>query len=354
MELFDNKRYVVCDLSEDTSLFSKGYYEEYEVDVDILSKLSKSLGFSYDLYTALFRVDKDSADLMIKSMMAQNNIDKIVLLLDEENMTVINYSLDSERVPVLNKEFINRVKSLSETCDELELSEIYYHKDDTLSSVIMKKKSPIVIEEKYEGKESKFTEYQIGILLVNDEINSVYSRLVLYVEGQPLYLPASYYNATNTRFKRSTSSSEEALELLVLKIIDDLRDDNLKNKMQDFHYRYRVNMQVLASYEEYNSVLRTMRRIPTIIEDNSFLESLLAKYESFERKYSHLEDKKSSYVWRCTAISDITVGALVSITASILSELNAPAMEYFAIRDLLGSYVSTNRIAEEIAKEDVL
>ena len=44
MELFGNKRYVICDLSEDTSLF-KGYYEDYEIDVDILSKLSKSLGF---------------------------------------------------------------------------------------------------------------------------------------------------------------------------------------------------------------------------------------------------------------------------------------------------------------------
>ena len=125
MELLGNKRYVICDLSEDTSLF-KGYYEDYEIDVDILSKLSKSLGFSYDLYTALFRVDKNSADIMVKSMMSQNNIDKIVLLLDEENMRVINYSLDSERVPVLNKEFINRVKSLSETCEELDLSEIYY------------------------------------------------------------------------------------------------------------------------------------------------------------------------------------------------------------------------------------
>lgn len=353
MDLFDNKRYEVFNLSEDTSLF-RGYYGDYEIDVDILIKLSKSLGFSYDLYTALFRVDKNSADIMIKSILQQNKIEKIVLLLDEENMRVINYSLDAERIPVLNKDFINRVRSLSETCEELAISEVYYHKDDNISSVILKKKSPIIIEEKYEGKESKFTEYPIGILLVNDEINSVYSRLVLYVEGQPLYLPASYYNATNTRFRRSTSSSVESLEVLVLKIIDDLRDDNLKNKMQDFHYRYRVNMQVLASYEEYNSVLRTMRRIPTIIEDNSFLESLLAKYENFERKYSHLEDKKSSYVWRCTAISDITVGALVSITTSILSDLNAPSMEYFAIRDLLGSYVSTNRIAEEIAKEDVL
>jgi hypothetical protein len=352
MELFDNKSYEICNLSEDTSIF-EGYYKDYIVDTELLVRLSKNLGFSYDLYNALSKVDNYSADIMIKSMIQKNNIKGIVLLLDKEEKKIIDYSIDSDRLPIMNKDFVSKVLSLSETCSEISLSEIYYSREDTISSIILKKNSPIVIEEKYEGKESKFTEYPIGILLVNDEINSVYSRLVLYVEGQPLYLPASYYNATNTRFRRSTSSSMEALEVLILKIFDDLREDSLNYKMQDFHYRYRSNMHILASYEEYNSVLRTMRKIPTIIEDNSFLDFLSSKYENFEKKYSHLEDKKSSYVWRCTAISDITVGALVSITSSILSDLNAPPIEYFAIRDLLGSYISTNRIAEEIAKEDM-
>lgn len=353
MELFNNKKYIHCKLSEDASIFS-GYFQDYEVDVDILKRLAKSLGFSYDLYSTLATINDASAEALVKSMSKQYQIDSVFLLVDDESKTVISYSLDSDRTPVLNSEFVKRVSSLSDTSEDIELTEIYYHKDDIISSIILKKKSPIIIEEKYEGKDSKFIEYPVGILLVNDETNSVYTRLVLYVEGQPLYLPASYYNATNTRYKRSTSSSIDALEVLVLKIIDDLRTDNLMSKMQDFHYRYRINKQVLASYEEYNSVLRTMRKIPTIIEDNSFLETLLEKYENFERKYSHLEDKKSSYIWRCTAISDSTVGALVSVTACILTDVNAPAMEYFNIRDLLGAYISTNRIVEEIAKEDIL
>lgn len=347
-----NKRYEIYNLTEDVSIF-RGYYVNYSVDVSLLKRLSKSLGFSYDLYLTMLKASELSADLLVKSMSSQSNIEKVVLLLDDEDMVVVDYSIDSERYPILNDEFIARVRSLAETSRDISISEVYYHDKDTISSVILKKNDPIVVEEKYIDKASKYIDYSVGILLVNDETNSVYSRLVIYVEGQPLYLPASYYNATNTRYRRSTSSSVEALEILVLKVIEDLRDENLKDRIYDIHYKYRSNKEIAASYEEYTSVLRTMRKVPTIIEESSYLESLLEKYEAFERKYSHLEEKKSSYVWRCTAISDLSVGSLISITSRILTDLGAPPIEYMNIRDLLGTYLSTDRIVEEIAREDM-
>ena len=254
-----NKRYEIYNLTEDVSIF-RGYYGNYSVDVSLLKRLSKSLGFSYDLYLTMLKASELSADLLVKSMSSQSNIEKVVLLLDDEDMVVVDYSIDSERYPILNDEFIARVRSLEETSRDISISEVYYHDKDTISSVILKKNDPIVVEEKYIDKASKYIDYSVGILLVNDETNSVYSRLVIYVEGQPLYLPASYYNATNTRYRRSTSSSVEALEILVLKVIEDLRDENLKDRICDIHYKYRSNKEIAASYEEYTSVLRTMRR----------------------------------------------------------------------------------------------
>ena len=354
IKVYDNKKYVRCRVSEecDSKVFN-GYLENYEVDIDLLQRLSKDLGFSYDLYQTLSNIDEKAASTMVTSMSMHNKHPEVVFLVDEEEKRVIDYTLDYERLPILNSEFVHRVSSLADTSDAIEISEYYYCKEDKTSSIILKKKSPIIIEEKYEGKASKFIEYSVGVLLVNDEVGSASTRLVLYVDGQPLYLPASYYNTTTSRYRRSTDSSVAALEVLMLRIIDDLRDDALHSKIYDLHFRYRANKYILASYEEYNTLLRVMRKIPTIIEDNSFLEALLSKYEEFEKKYTHLEDQKSSYIWRCTALSDIPVGALVSITSQILTDLSAPAIEYFAVRELLGAYVSTNRIAEEIAKEDI-
>ena len=344
----NSKRYEKYNLVESSEIFNE-YYGNLIVPIHLRVKLAKDLGFSYDLYNKLASISPEAATQMVATMSSSKQ-ETITLLIDDANHIVLGYSLDTERTPILNADFIKRVKSLVDSCDAITCSEVYCMPDESTASVIIKKKDPIVVEEKFENKASNFINYSIGVLLMNDEMSSAYSRLVLYVGDQPLYLPASYYNTTTSRYKRSTATSEEALEVLVLKIIDDLRDDAMQYKLVDFHYRYRANKKIAASYEEYNSVLRTMRKIPSIIEDNSCLEGLLSKYENFERKYTLLEDKKSSYLWRCTALGDTTVGDLVSLTADILTELGAPAMEYYPIRDLLGSYISTSRIAEEIAE----
>lgn len=344
-----NKEYVVYSLLGDTELFQGHYGDKYLDSDSILQRLAKDLGFTYDLYTTLLSISLPAATSLVNSMSKQSNHTEITLLVDEEK--VLGYSLEAPRTPVLNNEFVDRTLSLVETSDSVEVSEVYYHPEDTISSIIIKKVKPITIEEKYEGKDSKFIDYDIGILLVNDELSTTYSRLVMYIDGHPLYLPASYYNSTISRYKRSTGSSIEALEVLILKIIDDLREDELLNKIQDLHYRYRANKSILATYEEYNTVMKTMSRIPTIIDDKSYMESLVSKCENFERKYVKMDSQKSSYIWRCTATSNTSIYDLISITISILKDMCAPPIEYANIRELLGSYISTDRIATEIAME---
>jgi len=349
MDTSTNKSYAVYDLVSDASIFRGYYQEKYAVSTDILRKLSKDLGFSYDLYLTMLNIAPSAADSLVASMSQQSNHKEITLLLGKDS--VLGYSLESPRTPLLNSDFLKRVSSIVEASSEVQVAEKNYHPEDTTASVIIKKVAPIIIEEKYEGKPSKSFEYNIGILVVNDELSTTYSRLVLYIDNQPLYLPASYYSATSSRFKRSTSDAAEALEVLVLKIIEDLRENEMYNKIYDFHYRYRANKYVLSTYEEYNNVLKTMRRIPTVIEDNSCLEKLVSKYENFERKYIKIDEQKSSYIWRCTAVEGTSIDELIRMTITILNELCAPAVEYAAIRELLGEYLSTSRIATEIATD---
>lgn len=341
-----NKIYVNCSMVDRPEVM-KGYYEKYSISEDILSKLSRDLGFSYDMYAALSSLDSDTAEKLVTSMSRKNKREEIVLLLDEDTNSVLGYSLDSTRFPVLNSEFLRRVNSLVDTCSEVKIVETYSNSEDTMASILIKKSEPVIVD-----LGTSKTSYEIGVLLVNNELDGSYSRMVVFIDKQPIYLPASYYNATTNRYKKSTSNAEESLEVLVLKIIDDLRDDELKYKVQDFHLKYRVNKDILTTYEEYNSLLRVLRRVPSIVEDRSLLESVNARLSDFEKKYSHIEDQKSSYIWRCTAMGELTIGNLVHITSTILNDLGAPVMEYYEVRELIGNYLSTNRIALEIAKAD--
>lgn len=343
----ENKKYITCSLVDNPEIFQR-YVDNYLINDDILNRLAKDLGFSYELYNTLSVIDQATADSLVVSMSRKSKHTEISLLVDEGTSEVIGYSLEYPRVPLLNENFMKRVTSLVETSKEIKISEKYLYHGDTISSVIIKKVEPIVID-----SGNSQTSYDVGVLLVNNELDSAYCRLVVFIDNQPYYLPASHYSATTNRYKKSTSNTEEALEVLVLKIIDDLRDEALKYKLTDFHVKYKWNKEVLTTYEEYNTILRTMIRIPSIAEDRSVLESLSSRYEEFEKKYAHLDDQKGSYIWRCTAIGDLTIGSLVHITSKILNDLGAPSIEYYNIRELIGSYLSTNRVVTEIAKETI-
>lgn len=357
MDIVYNKEYFRYNLTEDISHIFDGYLniedESYEIDSDILLRLSKILGFSYQLYSTLYKISPEAAYALVSSMSIQSEHPEIFFLVNTEEHKVLNFSLDKERAPLLNSEFIKRVKSQVEASDILDISEIQYHPDDLLCRIILKKKEPLLIEEKYENKPTKTISYEIGVLLINDESDSISSRLVLYIDRQPFYLPASYYSTSTSRYKKSTSSTADALDVIVLKIIDEFRDNLLYSKLYDLHFRYRSNKVTFATYEEYNSILRTLRKIPSIIEDTDSLSIISSEYENYEKIYPQLEDQKSSYIWRCTAVGDITIGYLISLTTTLINNISAPPVEYNDIRELLGTYISTERIVEEIAKESI-
>lgn len=351
LHIENNKSYVRNPLP-DSTLFRIAE-QTSENEISLLKQLSKDLGFSYELYCEIAILSTETADKFLTNVCRAKKVEEVVFLVDK-NTQKLGYTLDTSRLPILNYEFLARVISLSETCSDIELKSISYNPDSSISSVIVKRKTPISIEEKFLNKDSEYTEYEVGILLTNDELSGTSARLVIYINGQPLYLPSSYYTSSTARYKKSTSDSVEALEVLMLRVIDDLRDDNLVERIQNLHYRYLENQKVSATYEEYRAVLRTLRRIPEIIENNELLAPLVSPYDTnFEEKYSGIEDQQSSYVWRCTALSDLTIANLLDITTTILNNLVEDSSDYTTIRELLGSYISTPRIVREIAKENM-
>lgn len=348
INIVNNKSQRDYNLLESLDIF-RGRIGEYEVSTQLLEKLFKELGFSYKLYLRLCSSSLQLAEeVLLEFIESRKEFSHISLLVDEEQKCIIDYSVDYS---LLNSDFFRRTLSLLDTSDAVGVSEVYYDKNVEKSYIIVKKVSPVEVVDEYVDGRSEINRYNIGILLLNDEIGTLSTRLVLYFNNHPLYLPANYYNSTISRYKRSTSNAVEALEVLILKVIEDLRDNNIYQKVKDFHYKYTLNKKIGSSYEEYNTILKAMRKIPTIIEDNSVLENLMSKYDIFEEKYPQLDGKKSSYIWRCTALGEITVEDLVGTVVKILNDTYAPPVEYFAVRELLGYYISTDRIASEIAKE---
>lgn len=341
------KRYVkITSFEELLDIYKNNACSHYAMSEELLISLSKELNFSYNLYKKLEIVSEELSSLYLSEVLSTTSLN-VTLLLDEDSESVLGYRLNLDRLPILNSEFLHRVASLVEG-SELQITESF--SEGTTSYVIIQGDPVSLI---LDGVE---VSYKVGIFLVNNELDSTYSRLVLYIEDYPFYLPASYYNATSSRFKKTTNSPEEALDVLVLKILDDLRSENLFNKYIKFHYQYEKNKFSLVSYEEYRRVLHSLRKLSPVIEEPSLLENFDKISETFELKYKELDKKKNSYIWRCTAFSDLRWMELINLTTSVLKSIDLTrSVENFSetqeLRELLGNFISTSCVEEEIAED---
>lgn len=348
LNLEDNKVWSECNLLEHPQMFREEQLDGASIEVKVLENLSKDLGLSYNLYSSICSLDEQLADRLVSTMVLKTGHSSVSFLRDVESNKILGYTLDSSRTPISNYEFLYRLNSQVEaSSDVVSIEEYYISEEDNISTVLISRNDPIEIKSAHsEGK------YKVGVLFVNDEFSNTYCRLVVYIGGQPLYLPASYYNTSSSRYRRTTSDSKESLDVMILKVIDDLRSDVLYNKIYDMHFRYRANKELVASYEEYSELLNNFLRIPTVVEDRGLADPIILRRGDFEEKYDSLDEHTSSYLWRCTATSENTIGSLLELTTSLLNDIKAPNIEYFRIREILGSYVGTQRVASEIAKED--
>ena len=130
----DHKNYQSCSILD---IYSGTL--DYEISEDIMKKLSRELGFSYDLYLTLAAVNHEAALTLLKSIIKQSDI---LLLVDCDTDVVYGYTLETERKPILNSQFMSTVRSLLETTDQLIISEPNYSEESTISAVILRKKEP--------------------------------------------------------------------------------------------------------------------------------------------------------------------------------------------------------------------
>lgn len=347
-----NKSYQKFSLKDSKHVFN-GYIDDYEIPESVLVRLSKDLGLPLSLCTTLSDIGYEhSIDDLIHTQSVKKKMPEITILKDDMTKKILGYTYNPERPPVLNEDFIHRYESTLEMSKDIFTEvERYYLENDTKSTVLIKKVDPLTVRVGHSDGSIDEYSYEIGVYIINDELDTTYCRLAVFLDGNPIYLPATMYNLTASRYNKSTDSSKDALEVLLLRLQDDLRGEELLGKLTDFHTKYVWNTALQVSYEEYKRISTQVLKIPTTEGNKSYLESLSLTYEDFENRYSNIEERGSAYIWRCTAfIENGTIGALVYSILELLKSLGAPSDEYESIRYTLGEILSNKCIASEIAK----
>jgi len=270
---------------------------------------------------------------------------ELTFLVSDKNVLGIT---EGDRDPVLNTVFVSTVKTHIVNTN-LEISEIY-SKSDTSSSILLKRTTPITVE-----LDNKSYDYTVGVLLENDELSNAHARLVMYMDDIPVYLPLSNYSLTNARYRKTTGSDIEALEVLMLRVVDDFREDMLVDRVLGFHKKLSKLTSITATYEEYKSLLDSINK--AIISMEGYSEDVTIDdnmLDYFTANYGDVDIHSKSFLWRCTAIAPNSVMAIITEALNILNQHKDLVGDYASgVRELLGEYISTRRISQEIAKKTV-
>lgn len=344
-----SKQYV---RTEALDLASEYQLDKYLIPKSMLEMYAKDVGLSIHLYKMIHTANPEAANSIYEACRKAKGIEFTDLLVDESG-GVYGYlnNVEESRLPILNLLFNNYV--ISSVSDYLDVVENYYLDPETKSYVLLKRRTPLkIVPRSVEGTHSvegtEEFEYSIGVLVTNDELYNVSCRLVLFIDDQPVYLPASQYSVTNTRYNKTTENSYEALQVVMLRVIEDLTTENLSSKLVQMHYMLEKAKSTEVTYEEYNTVLRELSKLVITAgaaeEDIAAVSSMI---DDFEQDYPYIEEKRSSYIWRCSALSDKDMYQLVTATLQVLRKFHFSDVQ--DIRNLLGTYITTNRIATELA-----
>lgn len=347
----DNKFFLDVRLSEHRELFRGDLIIEgtkYVVPEEVIELICKLSGISNSMNKILRETSESSwIDTIILMYKYYYSEERLYLLADENNY-ILEATAKSIK-PLLNSEFFQEtVKFFSDYEDLTELDSFYYDPSSTSSEILIFNKSS------YNYKEGV---YKVGILLTNSELGKVSCRIAVQYKNILFYLPPKYCNLSSARYNKTASDSIEAYKLLLLRIIGDMSEqDSWFSIIPEIHYKIEDCKSLPVTYEEYRRATRLLNRISVLSDmDNEeiseIIESLEDEFKDFEKNYPTMEDKKGSYIWRCSAVSDLNVYHLVeSLQKVIDSHIFYPEVSS-DIRSTIGDFIVLNKLSTELAKK---
>ena len=320
-------------------------YGSIYITDNMRESLCRFVGVSPSLNRGLYSLDQDLWREVLTKLFKYHGKEIIILLLGaSDDDSYVKGVCTTTRSSVSSVSFVNKVLSHFEDVQDTIVSDIDYSKDNLVSHVV------VLGSKTYTDVHNRV--FNLGVVFRNDETSNSTCKMVLkYVDSEVYYLPSKLYNLSSSRYDRTTSNSMESLEVLLLRVSEDFLTNRFDDMSQEILDKIRSADNKYISYQEFDRlrvVLLKMARSSDFIEDDvNEISSKLDELNDFEKLYGKIDN---DYLWKCTAISENSLGKVLMFVDSITSDYKFYPEEVTFLRDLLGEYLIDSRVCQHIAK----
>lgn len=345
--LSSNKSYIQVKFQDHLEIFSNRLELSdvvYEIPPSVVEELCKLVGMPRSLNILRDR-DLDAWMKGVLSLYDYYYGEDISFLV--EGITITHVST-SRITPLLNVDFLDTSASiLSEYSDILTVSDYRYQEDSYTSTISIFKNGEIIKND---------VKYRLGVMLSNDELDTVTCRYLVESNGFRFLLPSKYMNLSASRYLRNSVDRKEALSQMLLKLIENISSDSWTDIINDIDSKINECSTVKVTYEEYNKLVKLLKYVSVQSEiDDSLMKDMLEElsdiFSDFSKNYISLEDKSSSYIWRCSAVSENNILSLLNYVFDNWLEtgfLYPESVEY--LEEYLGSFIMSEKISNTLAR----
>ena len=303
---------------------------------NILDSLLRDLNIKASVYQEIKNLPTRYAKSQIINIFSKtSNVSELLILEDAESNEILGYTTDSER------EYLLR--------DQLDTCLNHTTFNDNFSLKLDYQISPTEYVMVYLWKHDLAHHKDVGVMIDHNELGSTTIRLIKEIEGFIVYLPPKYYNLSSSRYY--SESLAEAVETMISKTIEDFQGDQIDLRMNDFLLMYNHSKEACTSFEEYQRVLREFKRLPEVIDNSDLIKNLEDILLNYEESYAQITEKKSSYIYRCTALNDtMPIESMYKQVIKLVHDIYPLPENTHRLRELFGEYFGSPRISSEIAK----
>ena len=347
--MVDNKFYASVNLLEHKEVLSSNslLYEgnHYEVPMPIVETICKNSGIPATLMNILKR---NNPELLISNILSgcdyyyKGNLNFLI-----ENDRVLSVSFN-KNTPLLNKKFISIMEStLEDYSDIVSISSLSYDVNSLESSITIYPTEGFVYNN---------TSYNLGVVFENDELDTISCKLLSKLGDIEFYLPSKYFNLSASRYMRTSKDMEEALRQLIIRVLESIQDrDRWFSLILEVDICIRNCKKIKVTYEEYKNVIKLLNKISSdsdINEDEyeDIKNSLDSEFlNDFVSNYPAIDEKKNSYIWRCSALSELSIYDLVMFVNDWKnSKVFYPSCDKDIMR-LIGDFIMLERVSMNLA-----
>lgn len=345
--LKSNKYYYTTKLSEHREIFNNELYlgnDTLQVTEETLSDIIRASGIPKNLSKVLRSQESELWVTNVITMCDYYYSSDVVFLVENSLVTKVTFT----RVrPLLNTEFFRIMSSLLEEYEDLVFVDEFNYSTDSYESDIS-----IFPCKSYEYQER---EYRLGVMFLNNELDTVNCRLVVKTPDISFYLPSKYYSLSASRYLKTSADRSEALSQLVLRVLESISSDSWYSIIPEIDMNIRNCGKISATYEEYRQAQRLLSNVSleSDLDDSvseEVTERLSTSFADFEKNYPLLDEKKGFYIWRCSALSENTILDIAKTLDTLAKSKIFYPESVKKIRELVGEYIMLSRISTNLAK----